>query len=252
MQLPIIKPYLYLCATLAISGQVQAGDYQIFGSHYAWNNNFGDTAYVISPTYMKQTRQGVSMGLDIRAPSAKLWGYPAICRGWHYTLDPTQDRLFPRQVSTLHTIPAFFSYYAVGKDMEGDFTYDLFFRHDSNHGDPQLEVMIWGKHNSWPIGQVTQKNIVIDGLHYDLWEGMSAAGYFTYSFVPSATVGAKPSNPISGNLNIDIKHYLDWLANNRGSQGRYSHSLYLNNIEAGYEVVNGYGKVNFTAEFTAH
>ncbi len=252
MRWSTIKPGLYLCTTLAISGQVQAGDYHVFGSHYAWNNNFGDTAYVISPTDMKQTRQGVSMGMDIRAPSAKLWGYPAICRGWHYTLNPTQDRLFPRQVSALHSIPAFFSYYAAGTDMEGDFAYDLFLRHDANKGDPQLEVMIWGKHNSWPIGQITEKNIVIDGLRYDLWEGHSGGGYFTYSFVPSGSVGAKVQNPIAGNLNIDIKHYLNWLASHRANQGQYSNALYLNNIEAGYEVVKGYGKVNFTAAFTAH
>lgn len=140
-----------------------------------------------------------------------------------------------------------------GTNVAGDFAYDIFFRHDTQKTKPQLEVMIWGDHNSWPIGQKTASNVInAAGRTFDLWEGMNdSAGYYVFSFVPRDTVG-KTALARKGQLNLDVKQFLNWLQANRASQGKYNNNMFLHAIEAGFEVVNGRGKVSFSATFDVY
>jgi hypothetical protein len=128
--------------------------------------------------------------------------------------------------------------------MKGDFAYDTFLRWDNAKGNPQLEVMVWAGHNSWPIGNCTGYNVLWNNnISWDIWEGYNdAAGYYVYSFVPNGTV-VWPENslPTSGSMNVDLKPFYQWLQNNRSGDGRYNNNMYLDVVEAGFEVVQGNG-----------
>ncbi|MEE7548401.1 cellulase [Xanthomonas sp. Kuri4-1] len=217
-----------------------AGPYKVFGNHYAWVNNFNDPGNVIQGTFATGSTPGLTVNFNFA--NYDLYGYPAIVRGSHYGWNPTGDTLFPRKVSTLSAIPCWFSYSAGGSNLAGDFAYDLFFRNDATPGSPQLEVMIWGGHNSWPIGTQTATNVVTAGGYtFDLWEGYnSGAGYYVYTFIPHGSAG-QATLPTSGSLNVDIKVFLNWLQANRSKDGRYSNAMYLDVVEAGFEVVRGNG-----------
>jgi hypothetical protein len=240
-----IKPIAAVASAVLAVGlapSAQAGDYKTFGPCWAWNNNFNDPNGGIHASF--GTGSYPEMTVNFNFSSANLYGYPAICRGWHYGWSPTGDTLFPAQVSQLSSIPCQFSYSSGGSGMKGDFAYDTFLRWDSAKGNPQLEVMVWGGHNSWPIGNNTGSNVLWhNNVSYDIWEGYnSAAGYYVYSFVPNGSVRwPEGSLPTSGSLNIDIKVFYNWLQNNRSGDGRYSNNMYLNVVESGFEVVQGNG-----------
>lgn len=242
---------LFATACLAAAPLALAGPYKIFGNHYAWVNNFNDPNNVIQGSFGNGSTPELTVTFNFS--SSNLYGYPAIVRGWHYDWNPTSDTLFPRQVSSLSTIPVKFNYSAGGSNLGGDFAYDLFFRRDTSKGVPQLEVMIWGGHNSWPIGTLTASNVIsAGGYTFDLWEGNnSAAGYYVYTFIPHGTAG-QPNLPTSGSLNVDVKPFLNWLQANRSQDGRYSNALYLHVVEAGFEVVRGNGWAKVSATIDAH
>ena len=251
----MFEKYIYQSLCLIVLGCVpaitQAGDYKVFGNHYAWNNNFNDKQNALTASF--GTGNSASMTAYVNTTYQQLWGYPAICRGYHYGFNPaSNDYLFPKKISTIKAIPTYFRYSQSGSGMQGDFAYDIFLRKDNQKSTPQLEVMIWGDNNSYPIGVITSSNINIDGKYFDLWEGDSAGGYFTYSFVPHNGIGDNRTLPAKGSLNIDIKPFFNWLQANRASAGRYNDSMYIDVIEAGYEVVKGQGTINLTASITAY
>jgi hypothetical protein len=122
--------------------------------------------------------------------------------------------------------------------LHGDFTYDLFLRHDDQKAEPQLEVMVWGGNNSYPIGEPVATNIIVaDGVAFDLWAGTnSGAGYYVYSFAPHEKTEKLPTE---GHLNVNMMEFLRLL------EGReyFSMDMYLDVVEAGFEVVRGRGWV---------
>lgn len=94
--------------------------------------------------------------------------------------------------------------------------------------------------------------ITSGGISYDLREGnAAAAGYYVSTFIPHGTAGN--SNPLSakGNLNADVKEFLTKLQALRGSDGRYSSDLYLQVVEAGFEVTGGMGTVSLSGSIAA-
>jgi hypothetical protein len=224
-----------VCAALAPSAH--AGASQVYGTHFAWNNNFNNSA--ISASFGSGTTANMTVSYNF--PSGNLYGYPACIRGWHYGWNPTGDTLFPKQLSSTATIPCSFSYSSGGSNMSGDFAYDMFLRWDSAKSSPQLEVMVWAGNNSWPIGTQTGTNVIsAGGYTFDIWEGMnSAAGYYVYTFIPHGTAGVG-SLPTSGSLNVDMKVFFNWLQANR-SGSHFSSSMYLDVIEAGIEITGGNG-----------
>ncbi|MEA9761246.1 cellulase [Xanthomonas campestris pv. raphani] len=234
---------------VALAPVALAGPYKIFGNHYAWVNNFNDPNNIIQGTF--GTGSTPELTVTFNFADYNLYGYPAIVRGWHYDWNPTSDTLFPKQISSISSIPMKFSYSAGGTNLAGDFAYDIFFRWDTAKGNPQLEVMIWGEHNSWPIGTLTaSKVITAGGRTFDLWEGFnSGAGYYVYTFIPTGTAG-QATLKTSGSLNVDAKPFLNWLQTNRSKDGRYNNSMYLHAAEAGFEVVrgNGWAKVSATMD----
>ena len=228
--------------SVGLASTASAGDYKTFGPVWAWNNNFNDPSGGIHASFGTGSYPEMSINYNFSSPN--LYGYPAICRGWHYGWSPTGDTLFPAQVSQLSSIPCQFSYSSGGSNMKGDFAYDTFLRWDSAKGNPQLEVMVWGGHNSWPIGNQTGTNVLWHAnISWDLWEGYnSTAGYYVYSFVPNGSVRwPEASLPTSGSLNVDLKPFYQWLQNNRAQDGRFSQNMYLHVVECGFEVVQGNG-----------
>ena len=220
----------------------QAGAYKTFGACWAWNNNFNDPNNGISASFGTGSTPEMSVGFNFG--SQNLYGYPAICRGWHYGWSPTGDNLFPAQVSQLSSIPCQFSYSSGGSGMQGDFAYDTFLRWDNAKSSPQCEVMVWAGHNSFPIGNCTGNNVIWNNnISWDIWEGNnSAAGYYVYTFVPNGSV-VWPVNslPTSGSMNVDLKPFYQWLNDNRSGSGYYNNNMYLDVVEAGFEVVQGNG-----------
>lgn len=231
--------------------QLYAGSYQNFNSHYAWINNWNDPNHLIQGKFGRQAAPELEVNFNISEKG--LYGYPAILRGSHYGWNPTGDKLFPAQVSSLKQIPLKFSYTTRGNNMAGNFAYDIFLRNDANGGHPQLEIMIWGDHNSWPLGEKTASNVLTEnGYTFDLWEGYNAAaGYYVYTFVPANTVGKNLRLPKKGNLNLNAKPFLSWLNMARGKDNHFNDSMYIDVIEAGFEVVGGQGTLKMKATLDA-
>lgn len=232
----------------ALAPRTLAGPYQVYGSEFAWINNFNNST--INVNFGSGSTPNMTFWYNF--PSGNLYGYPACIRGWHYGWNPANDNLFPMQLSAASTIPCTFNYSSGGTSMSGDFAYDMFLRWDSAKSTPQLEVMVWAGNNSWPIGTQTGTNVVsAGGYTFDLWEGMnSAAGYYVYTFIPHGTAGVG-SLPTSGGLNVDMKTFFNWLQANRSGSGRYSNSMYLDVIEAGLEITGGNGWAWIGADFNA-
>lgn len=243
----LLKLVLLVCL-LSLNVPINAGPNQVYGTHWAWINNFNNSA--IDGSFGDTTDPSMTVWYNLSA--GNLYGYPALIRGWHYGWNPSGDNLFPLQVSNISSAPCTFNYNAGGTSMTGNFAYDLFLRWDNAMGDPQLEIMIWGDNNSWPIGTQTASNVIsAGGYTFDLWEGMnSAAGYYVYSFVPGGSIG-NGDITVEGNINVDMKVFFNWLQNNRGGDGHYSNSMYLNVVEAGLEITGGNGWAWMNASINA-
>ena len=246
MSLPI-KLIASAFLAVALASSAQAGASQNFGAQWAWNNNFNNSA--INATF--GTGSNPSMTFSYNFGSYSLYGYPACIRGWHYGWNPTGDTLFPMQVSAATSIPCTFSYTSSGSSMAGDFAYDMFLRWDNAKSTPQLEVMVWGGNDSWPIGTQTGTSVLsAGGWTFDLWEGMnSAAGYYVYTFIPHGTAGVGDL-PTSGSVNVDMKVFFNWLQANRAGS-YYNNSMYLDVVEAGLEITRGNGSAWITANINA-
>lgn len=224
---------------LLASAQVQAGASKNYPPYFAWNNNFNNSNIVWSPSSGSYPQWTASFNFT----DYNLYGYPASIRGWHYGWNPTGDTLFPRQISSLTTIPAAFSYASGGSNMAGDFAYDMFLRYDNAKSTPQLEVMIWAGNNSYPIGSPIATGVLTEnGVTYDLWAGdNTAAGYYVYTFLPQRS-SVPASLPTGGSANVDIMHFFNVL------EGRsyFSKAMYLDVVEAGCEITRGNGWVSTT------
>jgi hypothetical protein len=95
---------------------------------------------------------------------------------------------------------------------------------------------VWGANNSTPIGQVIATNIVeADGISFDLWAGTNApAGYYVYSFAPHQKTEKLGGQ---GSLNVDMMVFLNALK----GRDHFSPEMYLDVVEAGFEIVRGKG-----------
>jgi hypothetical protein len=234
----------------------QAIDYKTYGACWAWNNDFNDPNHGISDSFDSGSYPGETISFNFGSQS--LYGYPAVCRGWHYGTSETGDTLFPLQLSKANNIPCKFSYQSSGSGMQGDFAYDSFLRWDNSTSwqvNPQLEVMVWAGHNSFPIGNCTGNNVLNNNnISWDIWEGTNSyAGYYVYTFVPHGTV-VWPINslPTSGSMNVDLKPFYQWLNDNRSSSGLVNNNMYLDVVECGFEVVEGNGSCYFNGWIDAN
>ncbi|KQR13870.1 cellulase [Xanthomonas sp. Leaf148] len=236
---------------VASSASAATGETKVYGTQYAYNNNFNDSNNNIKATFGSGSTPSLTVSYNL--PSGQLYGYPAICRGWHYTMNPATDSYFPHQVSKVGSLSGTLAFTTKGSGQTGDFAYDLFFRKDTSKGNPQLEVMIWGANNSYPLGTLTASNAFTSGgVTYDLWEGNnSAAGYYVYTFIPHGSAGNSNALPAKGNLNVDVKAFLTRLQTLRGGDGRYSSELYLQVVEGRFEVTGGMGTVSLTGSIAA-
>lgn len=233
---------------VALASTAHAGPYQVYGSQFAWDNNFNNST--INATFGSGSTPSITVSYNFTSYS--LYGYPACIRGWHYGWNPANDNLFPMQLSAATTIPCTFSYSSSGANMAGDFAYDMFLRWDNAKSTPQLEVMVWGGNDSWPIGTQTGTSVLsAGGWTFDLWEGMNtAAGYYVYTFIPHGTAG-QGNLPTSGSANVDMKVFFNWLQANRSSSGYYNNTMYLDVVEAGLEITRGTGSATMSANFSA-
>jgi hypothetical protein len=236
-----------------LASTAQAVDYKTYGACWAWNNNFNDPNNGISDSFGTGSYPEETIAFNFGSQS--LYGYPAICRGWHYGTSYTGDNLFPLQLTQANNIPCKFSYQSGGSGMQGDFAYDTFLRWDNAKSSPQVEVMVWAGHNSFPIGNCTGYNVLnINNISWDIWEGYnSSAGYYVYTFVPDGSV-VWPVNslPTSGSLNVDLKPFYQWLNDNRSGSGYFNNNMYLDVVECGFEVVEGNGWCYFNGWIDAN
>lgn len=249
MSLPIkLIASAVLAVALTSVAHAQAGPTKVFGSQWAWDNNFNNST--INATFGSGSTPSITVSYNFSSYS--LYGYPACIRGWHYGYNPANDNLFPMQVSAATSIPCTFSYSSSGANMAGDFAYDMFLRWDNAKSSPQLEIMVWGGNDSWPIGTQTGTSVLsAGGWTFDLWEGNnSAAGYYVYTFIPHGTAGVG-NLPTGGSVNVDMKTFFNWLQANRSSSGFFNNTMYLDVVEAGLEITRGTGSATMSANITA-
>src|SRR5260370_4185519 len=76
-----------------------AGPYKVYGSEFAWVNNFNNST--INSSF--STNNVPAMTVSYNFSTYNLYGYPAIIRGWHYGWYPPGATLFPRQISPTPT-----------------------------------------------------------------------------------------------------------------------------------------------------
>ncbi len=239
-------------ALVAVSASA-FGQTKVYGSYWEWPNIFDANS---SFAFYNGTGTNPQWTLAMNIPSGHLWAYPASVRGYHYGFNPAGDTLFPKQMSTITSIPAAFSYAANqtsgGTALRGDFTYDMFLRYDNgtsgNNKNPELEVMVWGGNASYPIsdtGSPIFTNVYsADGYTWDLYYGNNAAaGYHTYSFVPHRTT-VPTQLPASGHINVDLRQFFNVLK--AKNYAYYTESMYLDVVEAGCEITQGNGSVQTT------
>jgi hypothetical protein len=219
---------------LATQRQARAKVVNLFPPYFAWDNNFQRSAIGWKPG----TEDAPQWTATFNFATNGLYGYPASIRGWHYGFNPANDNLFPKKVSETTSIPCAFSYNCGGDDLHGDFAYDLFLRNDDKKSTPQLEVMVWAGNNSTPIGKVIATNIIkVEDVSFDLWAGTNApAGYYVYSFMPHERTAKLPTE---GSLNVDMMDFFKLLA----GRDYFSTDMYLDVVEAGFEIVRGNGWV---------
>ena len=214
--------------------QQRAKMFNLFPPYYAWNNNFSREEIGWHPG----TEDAPQWTASFNFATNGLYGYPASIRGWHYGWNPANDNLFPKKLSDTTSIPCSFSYNCGGDDLHGDFAYDLFLRNDDQKAAPQLEVMVWAANNSTPVGEIILTNIIkVEDVAFDLWAGTNApAGYYVYTFAPHEKTAKLPTE---GSLNADLMDFLRLL------EGRpyFSKEMYLDVVEAGFEIVRGKGWV---------
>ena len=236
--------FLAVLFNVFLVASAQAGPNKVFGSHWAWSNNFKNSA--IEVTFGDSPTPKITAAFNF--DRYDLYGYPACIRGWHYGWNPAGDTLFPVQVAAATALPCKFSYSSSGTELVGDFAYDVFLRSDDAKANPQLEVMIWGGNNSRPIGTRTAEKVIsTGGWTFDLWEGMNdPAGYYVYSFVPHDPAAAHNALA-NGTLNVDLKPFFNWLQVNRSKGGHYTDAMYVDVVEAGFEIVRGKGSVTMSA-----
>ena len=221
-------------ASAAMQKGHHAKEFNLFPPYFAWNNNFSHQEIGWQPG----TSAAPQWTVNFSFATNRLYGYPASIRGWHYGFNPANDNLFPKKLSETTSIPCSFSYNCGGEDLLGDFAYDLFLRHDDKKAAPQLEVMVWAGNNSYPIGKLIATNIITTGeVAFDLWAGTnSGAGYYVYSFAPHQKTAALPAE---GSLNVDMMEFLRLLE----GHPYFSKEMYLDVVEAGFEIVRGKGWV---------
>ena len=223
-----------VAASASMQNRYRAKAFILFSPYFAWNNNFSREEIGWQPG----TEDAPQWTANFNFMTNSLYGYPASIRGWHYGWNPANDNLFPKQLSDTTSIPCSFSYNCGGEDLHGDFAYDLFLRRDDRKSLPQLEVMVWAGNNSTPIGKPIATNIITaDEVAFDLWAGTNApAGYYVYSFVPHQKTAVLPTE---GSLNVDMADFFRLL------EGRpnFSKDMYLDVVEAGFEIVRGKGWV---------
>jgi lysophospholipase L1-like esterase len=221
-------------ASAPVQKKRHAKAFNLYPPYYAWNNNFSREEIGWQPG----TEDAPQWTANFNFATNSLYGYPASIRGWHYGWNPTGDNLFPKKLSDTTSLPCSFSYNCGGDDLHGDFAYDLFLRHDDKKAAPQLEVMVWAGNNSTPIGKLIATNVTVaEGVSFDLWAGTNApAGYYVYSFVPHQKTAVLPTE---GSLNVDMADFF-WLLEGRPN---FSKEMYLDVVEAGFEIVRGHGWV---------
>jgi hypothetical protein len=243
---------LTFIAVLA-AAPIASAQTKVYGAYWEWPNIFHPNSTF---SFYNGTGTNPQWNLSMNVPSGELWAYPASVRGYHYGYNPSGDTLFPKQLSTITSIPAAFSYAATqttgGTNLRGDFTYDMFLRYDNgvsgNSQNPQLEVMVWGGNASYPISTnglpIATSVYAADGYTWDLYYGYNSyAGYPTYSFVPHRTT-VPTELPASGHINVDLRAFFTVLKNL--NPGYYTESMYLDVVEAGCEVTQGDGYVQTT------
>jgi lysophospholipase L1-like esterase len=221
-------------ASAAASKPKHSRALNLFPPYFAWNNNFSGQEIGWQPGADEAPQWTASFNFSTNS----LYGYPASVRGWHYGFNPANDNLFPKKLSETTSISCSFSYNCGGDDLHGDFAYDLFLRHDDKKASPQLEVMVWAGNNSTPIGQLIATNIVMaGGVSFDLWAGTNApAGYYVYSFMPHQRTAKLPAE---GSLDVDMMDFFRLL----DGRPNFSDEMYLDVVEAGFEIVRGHGWV---------
>jgi hypothetical protein len=148
-----------ILSALLIAAPAIVAQTKVYGSYWEWPNIF-DNNGTFDFTNGSGSNPQWNLGFDV--PSGHLWAYPASIRGYHYGYNPAGDKLFPKQMLGITSIPAQFSYQVLqtggGTTIKGDFTYDMFLRYDTNVSttvNPQVEVMVWGDNASYPISSGT-------------------------------------------------------------------------------------------------
>ena len=132
---------------------------------------------------------------------------------------------FPKQLSATSSIPCTFNYSSGGRNMAGDFAYDMFLRWDNAKSTPQLEVMVWAGNDSWPMAARPEPTWSVPGdIPSTLGGNNSAAGYYVYTFIPHGTAGQGTCRPAAPAF--DMKTFFNWLQANRSNAGHYNNSMY--------------------------
>jgi hypothetical protein len=118
------------------------------------------------------------------------------------------------------------------KDNKFDFAYDLWLNGYT------YEVMIWLNWNATaPIGGSPFTNAIIDGINYNVYEGIGGSGPHCISFLPQNGMMDAATN-----FNLcSILNWIDKLKWNGGPGGYYWQNPTFDKVQLGWEICDTYG-----------
>jgi len=158
--------------------------------------------------------------------------YPSIVYGAKYNDNVSSGAELPKQVSAISSIPTVWETNAGTPAGKYNASYDVWFNWSSSAscsgcGDPSgAYLMVWTYRGAgtYPIGTELSDVLYTGGSYWHVWsgdDGPSGAPYIAYVRIGNTTRSA-----------FDLKFFI----NDAVSRGVVNNSMYLMNVQAGFEI----------------
>jgi cellulose 1,4-beta-cellobiosidase len=203
-------------------------DFNVRGEKYRiYNNVWGLTPGTQCITaYPNSTYFSVTTSTH---DSGSVQAYPFILRGRHWGGANTTGSGLPILVSSVATAPFIWSVDVNGATGKWNIAYESFFSITGGTEPNAAEIMIWLNSNGGmsPGGSKVATAVPIGGFNWDVYHASPWSTWLHY-------IAYKITTPIDNNyVSLDFKDFID----DSVSRGWINTSWYLDNMEAGFELM---------------
>ncbi|MFA5239380.1 MAG: glycoside hydrolase [Phycisphaerae bacterium] len=202
------------------SRDVMGGEYRIHNN--VWGGDPGTQCINVYPdsTYFPVTVSTHSSG-DVQA-------YPFILKGVHFGGTNTVDSGLPIQVGNVVTAPFIWSVDPNGATGKWNISFESWFSSTGGIAPDKAELMIWINYKDMYCGgSKVASNVLIGGHRWDVYHASPWGSWEHY-------IAYRIITPVNY-VNLDLKDFI----NDSLSRGYLQNSWYLDNMEAGFELMTG-------------